>query len=800
MPQLRGSDGRDYRTQGELARGGEGAILSLQGRADVVAKLYLPGQATPAREAKLRAMVADPPRDEMRERGHAAIAWPLVVLRAGGRFAGYLMQRIDAARPLINAYNPRAKDALNFDWHGQHQVAANLCAALNALHVKGYVVGDLNPRNILVTAQGLVTLVDTDSFQVRANGTVHRCPVGTPEYTPRELQGQPFDRIDRAPEHDRFGLAVLVFQLLMGGFHPFTGALKDPRDSLPGKIDEWCIGNGVFPWRDHPRLRRPPAARPLEDLDPALGELFLRCFVSGHGVPALRPSALDWREALLASQQRLVRCAAGAHWRYPGPAPCHACQALPATARAAPIPGPQPPPPPRPQPPLQPTAQPPPPGRRGLARASVWWQRHPLAAAFGALALVLVFFLNNRSPQPPQVPAAAWIDQARAALARGDTAAAEQALKQAAGQDPALAAEFARDQAALYRELAQQARTRGDGPKAELAAAEAQRWEGASTAGQAKGPTEAEARAIAEAEAKAKAEAETKARAEADARAKAEAEIRAKVEAEAKAKAEAETKARVEAEARANAEAAAPLPASASPRQGPVGTIPQEMVAIPAGEFQMGCSPGDGQCDSDEKPPHPVKVKAFRIGKYEVTQAQWQAVMGENPARFKGEDRPVEQVSWNDIQTFLARLNAANPGKPYRLPTEAEWEYAARGGTKTPYWWGKDIGKGNANCRDCGSRWDGKETAPVGSFKPNPFGLYDTAGNVWEWVQDCWHPSYQGAPTDGSEWRDNCQGTSRVVRGGSWSHVPVRLRSAFRLWFYAAYRSVSVGFRLAQDL
>jgi len=279
------------------------------------------------------------------------------------------------------------------------------------------------------------------------------------------------------------------------------------------------------------------------------------------------------------------------------------------------------------------------------------------------------------------------------------------------------------------------------------------------------------------AEAKAKAEAEAKAKAEAEAKAKAEAEAKAKAEAEAKAKAEAEAKAKTTLE-----------------------TIAAGMVTIPAGQFQMGCSPGDNECYGDEKPPHRVKVKSFRIGKYEVTQAQWQAVIGENPARFKGDDRPVETVSWGDIQDFLKRLNAGNTGKPYRLPTEAEWEYAARAGTETRYWWGRDIGTGNANCASCGSRWDNKETAPVGSFPANPFGLYDTAGNVWEWVADCWHGGYQGAPADGSEWRDNCQEARRVLRGGSWYNVPRYLRVSGRNWYVPADRIVGYGLRLAQDL
>ncbi|AUB83076.1 hypothetical protein [Candidatus Thiodictyon syntrophicum] len=236
IAQFTGSDGQTYRTQTELARGGEGIILTVAGRTDVVVKRYLDGQATPERAAKLRAMLADPPRDEMRERfKHASITWPLAMLHEGRRFAGFLMPRIDGGSSLLNAYNPRAREFLGLDWSGQHHVAKNLCTALHALHLKGYVMGDVNQRNILVTARGLVTLVDTDSFQVRAGRTLYRCPVGVPEYTPRELQGQRFDQVDRTPEHDRFGLVVLLFQLLMDGYHAvpaverLTGPLDRPR-------------------------------------------------------------------------------------------------------------------------------------------------------------------------------------------------------------------------------------------------------------------------------------------------------------------------------------------------------------------------------------------------------------------------------------------------------------------------------------------------------------------------------------------------------------------------------------------
>jgi formylglycine-generating enzyme required for sulfatase activity len=224
------------------------------------------------------------------------------------------------------------------------------------------------------------------------------------------------------------------------------------------------------------------------------------------------------------------------------------------------------------------------------------------------------------------------------------------------------------------------------------------------------------------------------------------------------------------------------------------------MVRVPGGRFQMGCSEGDGDCYSDETPAHWVIVQPFRMGQYEVTQAQWQAVMGGNPSRFEGKDHPVENVSWDDVHLFLTRLNARNPDKPYRLPTEAEWEYAARAGTSTRYWWGNEIGRGNANCDGCGSQWDNEQTATVGSFKANPFGLYDTVGNVWEWVQDCSHDNYQGAPADCSEWHKYCLNARRVFRGGSWSNGPGLARVSFRNWGDPAYLYVNLGLRLAQDL
>ncbi|GAB6051210.1 hypothetical protein JCM17960_00300 [Magnetospira thiophila] len=219
-----------------------------------------------------------------------------------------------------------------------------------------------------------------------------------------------------------------------------------------------------------------------------------------------------------------------------------------------------------------------------------------------------------------------------------------------------------------------------------------------------------------------------------------------------------------------------------------------EMVVIPSGSFMMGSNDGDG----DEKPVHRVNIGyQFAVGKYEVTQAEWQAVMGSNPSKFEGSNRPVEQVSWDDAQAFIKKLNRRT-GQRYRLLSEAEWEYVARAGTTTTYSWGNSAGSGNANCNGCGSRWDDKETAPVGSFRANPFGVHDMHGNVGERVQDC-IDSYANTPTDGSA-RGGNNSCLRVYRGGSWFNLPGDLRSANRGRDLPGGRGSLLGFRLARTL
>ncbi len=229
------------------------------------------------------------------------------------------------------------------------------------------------------------------------------------------------------------------------------------------------------------------------------------------------------------------------------------------------------------------------------------------------------------------------------------------------------------------------------------------------------------------------------------------------------------------------------------------GKLGLDMVRISSGSFIMGCQDAkrDGDCDDDEKPPHTVRVQDFSIGRYEVTQAQWRAVMeGESaPSYNKGCDEcPVEQVSWNDIQEFLKNLNALT-GKRYRLPTEAEWEYAARGGSQS-------LGfsySGSNNIDEVawyGSNSGGK-TRPIGGKKPNELGLYDMSGNVWEWVEDDWHDNYSGAPTDGRAWVDSPRASNRIYRGGGWYSGAKHCRAALRTGNTPPRDGYGVGFRLA---
>jgi formylglycine-generating enzyme required for sulfatase activity len=227
-----------------------------------------------------------------------------------------------------------------------------------------------------------------------------------------------------------------------------------------------------------------------------------------------------------------------------------------------------------------------------------------------------------------------------------------------------------------------------------------------------------------------------------------------------------------------------------------------EMVKIPGGRFFMGSLEKEAKRDDNESPQHYVDVPEFWMGKYAVTQQQWQAIMGNNPSRVEGKNRPVERVSWNNATKFCQKLSKKT-GRDYRLPSEAEWEYACRAGTTTPFYFGETITGELANYdasntyADEPKREYREQTTPVGQFPPNAFGLYDMHGNIWEFCQDVWHDNYDGAPVDGSAWVNGGNSSLRVTRGGSWVNYPWWCRSAFRLRYYSVVAvNDFIGFRL----
>ena len=223
-----------------------------------------------------------------------------------------------------------------------------------------------------------------------------------------------------------------------------------------------------------------------------------------------------------------------------------------------------------------------------------------------------------------------------------------------------------------------------------------------------------------------------------------------------------------------------------------VETLPNnvklEMIYVPGGTFMMGSNESDS-----EKPIHPVTLKPFFVGKYPVTQAQWEAIMGNNPSKFKGANRPVETVTWDDAMQCCAKLSQLT-GQQYRLLSDAQWEYACRAGSVTKYSFGEIIMPALANYDASGI----KQTTDVGKYPANAFGLYDMHGNIWEWCEDVWHGNYQGAPADGSAWMAGGDLNRHLIRGGSWYNYVNNLRCAYRYRIDTTLRNHKWGFRISR--
>lgn len=302
-----------------IGSGGEADIYTVRIRPELVAKIYKKPHGD--YERKLAFMIANPPIDPLASSGRVSIAWATELVTDLGLVVGFLMPKLDTskAKPIFQYYNPatRRKENPKFSYESLMRTARNLARAVRSVHSRGYVIGDVNESNVLVADDAIVTLVDTDSFQVNDGTTVYRCTVGKPEYTPPELQGMSFRDVDRSVEHDLFGLGVLIYQLLMEGTHPFGGVFRGQGEA-PELKDR--IKAGHFP---HGRRRGVPynpmpLAPSFEMLPVALQELFLLCFEEGHRNPVLRPTADFWSKALGVAEDGLVTCGVNGQHYYSG--------------------------------------------------------------------------------------------------------------------------------------------------------------------------------------------------------------------------------------------------------------------------------------------------------------------------------------------------------------------------------------------------------------------------------------------------------------------------------------------------
>jgi DNA-binding helix-hairpin-helix protein with protein kinase domain len=292
-----------------LARGGEAAIYRVQDQPELVAKVF--HRPTAEHAAKLAAMLAAPLSAPRGVDGHIAVAWPMArLLDSADRVAGYVMPHVPRALPICEFYNPSARWRHSPLFHHGYllRTARNLAVCVRTVHDAGCVIGDLNESNVLVTNRALVTLVDTDSFQVRGPDRLFRCRVGKPEFTPPELQGVFFADQDRDALHDHFALAVLIFQLLMQGIHPYAGCdlAGDEPSTLAARI---VAGHWPYGWQRRAAIAPLPTAPPWSILPAAVQDLLWRCFDAGHCQPAARPSARDWQLALEEAEERLTVCA-----------------------------------------------------------------------------------------------------------------------------------------------------------------------------------------------------------------------------------------------------------------------------------------------------------------------------------------------------------------------------------------------------------------------------------------------------------------------------------------------------------
>lgn len=318
--------GKSITLGNKLGAGGEGAVYDVVGAPHLVAKIYHAHRLNQALADKVRAMVANPPEDATRKPplNHVSIAWPTDIVLNGRTFAGYLMPKLPKSDDLYDLLQPQQRKKQHGQLNHRHlyRTARNLALAMEAIHQKNYVIGDVNFKNALFNDDALITIVDCDSMQVtEGNGTVHRCIVGMPEYTSPELQGKDFNKEVRTTNHDAFGLAVLIFQLLMQGFHPFTGRAKPGAPDVE-QSHVYCIQQQIFPYLDNQPYEPPRVAPSFHALPPMLQILFTRAFTQVNN----RPTPKEWAQVISMIEKRLVTCSNDASHFYPSDGACVICE------------------------------------------------------------------------------------------------------------------------------------------------------------------------------------------------------------------------------------------------------------------------------------------------------------------------------------------------------------------------------------------------------------------------------------------------------------------------------------------
>ena len=316
MMTLRDAAGKDYRLVADSPiKGGEARIHRVHGDESVLAKVYIHPQHE--RSTKLTWMLANPPKNPTAKQQHHAYAWPTALLREANSdtVVGFVMPRMSGMREVADFYNPgmRRRTCAHFNYKYLMQTARNIAGIMSELHSKGYIIGDVSQKNMFVSDRALVTVLDTDSFQFRdpQTGLLYQCRVRTWGFIPPEVSAAGRNNIERTVYEDLFGLAVLVFHLLMEGVHPF--ACKFSGAGEPPHAQENIV-SGNFAYRPISSEFSPmPTAPPFEMLAPELRTLFMRCFVDGHTTPSARPSAKEWREALHHASKELVVCSENPH-------------------------------------------------------------------------------------------------------------------------------------------------------------------------------------------------------------------------------------------------------------------------------------------------------------------------------------------------------------------------------------------------------------------------------------------------------------------------------------------------------